>query len=160
MGDNGVIGFGTGDHKILESGHHANILIHFGHVLVWSSLAWKVWNFICSITTCMLLHFTAIYPLAVLSNWIPHPSLHFLNALFCFNFYTDFCILTFLLAEPSPLHTTTIVEKCTLKLVDEYKHMLCQATEPLATFLEYITYVGFVSVDNINYIFTLQLICL
>ncbi|KAL5582352.1 hypothetical protein UlMin_014794, partial [Ulmus minor] len=25
---------------------------------------------------------------------------------------------------PSPLHTTTIVEKCTLKLVDEYKHML------------------------------------
>ncbi|KAF7036729.1 hypothetical protein CFC21_047289 [Triticum aestivum] len=25
--------------------------------------------------------------------------------------------------EPSPLHTTTIVEKCTLKLVDEYKHM-------------------------------------
>lgn len=43
--------------------------------------------------------------------------------------------------EPSPLHTTTIVEKCTLKLVDEYKHMLCQATEPLSTFLEYITYV-------------------
>ncbi|KAG0538232.1 hypothetical protein BDA96_03G217500 [Sorghum bicolor] len=26
--------------------------------------------------------------------------------------------------EPSPLHTTTIVEKCTLKLVDEYKHMI------------------------------------
>lgn len=43
------------------------------------------------------------------------------------------------LAEPSPLHTTTIVEKCTLKLVEDYKHMLCQATEPLATFLEYIT---------------------
>lgn len=41
--------------------------------------------------------------------------------------------------EPSPLHTTTLVEKCTLKLVDEYKHMLCQATEPLSTFLEYIT---------------------
>nr|CAD27914.1 putative vacuolar ATPase subunit d [Mesembryanthemum crystallinum] len=42
--------------------------------------------------------------------------------------------------EPSPLHTTTLVEKCTLKLGDEYKHMLCQATEPLSTFLEYITY--------------------
>uniref|UniRef100_A0A804QVA7 Uncharacterized protein n=1 Tax=Zea mays TaxID=4577 RepID=A0A804QVA7_MAIZE len=42
--------------------------------------------------------------------------------------------------EPSPLHTTTIVEKCTLKLVDDYKHMLCQATEPLSTFLQYITY--------------------
>lgn len=44
-----------------------------------------------------------------------------------------------LIAEPSPLHTTTIVEKCTLKLVDEYKHMLCQANEPLSTFLQYIT---------------------
>lgn len=44
-----------------------------------------------------------------------------------------------MLSEPSPLHTTTIVEKCTQKLVDEYKHMLCQATEPLSTFLEYIT---------------------
>ncbi|KAI8007893.1 V-type proton ATPase subunit d2 [Camellia lanceoleosa] len=43
--------------------------------------------------------------------------------------------------EPSLLHTTTIVEKCTLKLVDEYKHMLCQATKPLSTFLEYITFV-------------------
>ncbi|AQK96315.1 V-type proton ATPase subunit d2 [Zea mays] len=43
--------------------------------------------------------------------------------------------------EPSPLHTTTIVEKCTLKLVDDYKHMLCQATEPLSTFLQYITLV-------------------
>ncbi|KAF9589060.1 hypothetical protein IFM89_018322 [Coptis chinensis] len=42
--------------------------------------------------------------------------------------------------EPSSLHKTTIVEKCTLKLVDEYKNMLCQATKPLSTFLEYITY--------------------
>ncbi|GJY13105.1 hypothetical protein Tco_0382414 [Tanacetum coccineum] len=41
--------------------------------------------------------------------------------------------------EPSPLHTTAIVERCTLKLVDEYKYMLCQATEPLSTILEYIT---------------------
>ncbi|GJZ41313.1 hypothetical protein Tco_0588199 [Tanacetum coccineum] len=31
------------------------------------------------------------------------------------------------------------VKKCTLMLVDEYKHMLCQATEPLSTFLKYIT---------------------
>ncbi|KAK1570927.1 hypothetical protein Q3G72_009145 [Acer saccharum] len=43
--------------------------------------------------------------------------------------------------KPSPLHTTRIVEKCTLKLVDKYKHMLCQATEPMSTFLEYITLV-------------------
>ncbi|THU51952.1 hypothetical protein C4D60_Mb06t36490 [Musa balbisiana] len=54
--------------------------------------------------------------------------------------------------EPSPLHTTTVVEKCTLKLVDEYKHMLCQATEPLSTFLEYITY-GYM-IDNVVLIVT------
>ncbi|KAK1561997.1 hypothetical protein Q3G72_004613 [Acer saccharum] len=42
-----------------------------------------------------------------------------------------------LLAEPSPLHTTMIVEKCTLKLVDENKHMLCQPTEPMSTFSKY-----------------------
>ncbi|CAN6896920.1 unnamed protein product, partial [Brassica oleracea] len=45
---------------------------------------------------------------------------------------------SYLQNEPSPLHTTTIVEKCTLKLVDDYKHMLCRATEPMSTFLEYI----------------------
>ncbi|XP_043808613.1 V-type proton ATPase subunit d2 isoform X2 [Manihot esculenta] len=54
--------------------------------------------------------------------------------------------------EPSPLHTTTIVEKCTLKLVDEYKHMLCQATEPLSTFLEYCTYGHMI--DNVVLIVT------
>ncbi|KAI6700581.1 hypothetical protein NL676_014905 [Syzygium grande] len=54
--------------------------------------------------------------------------------------------------EPSPLHTTTIVEKCTLKLVDEYKQMLCQATEPLSTFLEYITYGHMI--DNVVLIVT------
>ncbi|KAL1536443.1 hypothetical protein AAHA92_29096 [Salvia divinorum] len=42
--------------------------------------------------------------------------------------------------EPFLLHTTTIVEKCTLKLVDEYKHMLTQATEPLPTFLAFVIY--------------------
>ncbi|CAI5976472.1 unnamed protein product [Closterium sp. NIES-65] len=46
----------------------------------------------------------------------------------------------FLQNEPSPLHTTTIVDKCTQKLVDEFDHMRCQATEPLSTFLDYITY--------------------
>ncbi|RHN44190.1 putative ATPase, V0 complex, c/d subunit [Medicago truncatula] len=57
-----------------------------------------------------------------------------------------------IIAEPSPLHTTTIVEKCTLKLVDDYKHMLCQATEPLSTFLEYITYGHMI--DNVVLIVT------
>lgn len=57
-------------------------------------------------------------------------------------------ILILLNTEPSPLHTTTIVEKCTLKLVDEYNHMLCQATEPLSTFLEYIRFM------NCNFVFS------
>ncbi|KAK4409883.1 V-type proton ATPase subunit d1 [Sesamum angolense] len=59
---------------------------------------------------------------------------------------------SYLQNEPSPLHTTTIVEKCTLKLVDEYKHMLAQATEPLSTFLEYITYGHMI--DNVVLIVT------
>ncbi|CAL5338244.1 unnamed protein product [Camellia sinensis] len=54
--------------------------------------------------------------------------------------------------EPSPLQTTTIVEKCNLKLVDEYKHTLCQATEPLSTFLEYIIYGHMI--DNVVLIVT------
>ncbi|XP_009629856.1 V-type proton ATPase subunit d2 [Nicotiana tabacum] len=58
----------------------------------------------------------------------------------------------FLQNEPSPLHTTTIVEKCTLKLVDEFNHMLCQATEPLSTFLEYIRYGHMI--DNVVLIVT------
>ncbi|KAL8140849.1 hypothetical protein V2J09_006870 [Rumex salicifolius] len=59
---------------------------------------------------------------------------------------------TYLQNEPSPLHTTTLVEKCTLKLVDEYKHMLSQATEPLSTFLEYCTYGHMI--DNVVLIVT------
>ncbi|KAG5583213.1 hypothetical protein H5410_053840 [Solanum commersonii] len=51
-----------------------------------------------------------------------------------------------------PLHTTTIVEKCTVKLVDEFNHMLCQATEPLSTFLEYIRYGHMI--DNVVLIVT------
>jgi V-type H+-transporting ATPase subunit d len=43
----------------------------------------------------------------------------------------------FLANEPSPLHTTTISEKCTQKLVREFNHLRAQATEPLATFFGY-----------------------
>jgi len=42
--------------------------------------------------------------------------------------------------EPSPLHTTVIAEKCTEKLVKEFTHLRVQATQPLAQFLDYITY--------------------
>jgi len=54
--------------------------------------------------------------------------------------------------EPSPLHTTTIAEKCTDKLVKEFNHIRCQATNPLATFLDYITY-GYM-IDNIILLIT------
>lgn len=46
----------------------------------------------------------------------------------------------FLANEPSPLHTTTIAEKCTQKLVKEFNHLRAQATQPAAKFLDYITY--------------------
>jgi len=58
----------------------------------------------------------------------------------------------FLSNEPSPLHTTTIAEKCTQKLVKEFNHIRAQATEPLATFLDYITYQYMI--DNIVLLIT------
>jgi len=58
----------------------------------------------------------------------------------------------FLANEPSPLHTTTIAEKCTQKLVKEFNHLRAQATEPLATFLDYITYQYMI--DNIVLLIT------
>ncbi|GBG61341.1 hypothetical protein CBR_g20375 [Chara braunii] len=58
----------------------------------------------------------------------------------------------FLENEPSPLRTTTIVEKCTEKLVSQYKYLRCQAMYPLSTFLDYITYGHMI--DNIVLIVT------
>lgn len=58
----------------------------------------------------------------------------------------------FLQNEPSPLQVSTIVEKCTQKLVEEFRHMRCQASEPLATFLDYLTY-GYM-IDNVVLIVT------
>jgi len=46
----------------------------------------------------------------------------------------------FLANEPAPIHTTTIAEKCTQKMVKEFHHLRVQATEPLASFMDYITY--------------------
>jgi len=46
----------------------------------------------------------------------------------------------FLSNEPSPLHTTTIAEKATLKMVEEFEYMRVNANQPLASFLDYITY--------------------
>jgi len=58
----------------------------------------------------------------------------------------------FLANEPSPLHTTTIAEHCTAKLVDEFNHIKFQAVEPLTTFMDYITY-GYM-IDNIVLLIT------
>jgi len=58
----------------------------------------------------------------------------------------------FLAQEPSPLHTTTIAEKCTLKMVKEFNHLRAQAVEPLATFLDYISYQYMI--DNIVLLIT------
>jgi len=45
----------------------------------------------------------------------------------------------FLQNEASPISTTTLAEKCTAKLVEEFNFLKMQAVEPLATFLDYVT---------------------
>jgi V-type H+-transporting ATPase subunit d len=58
----------------------------------------------------------------------------------------------FLASEPSPLHTTTISEKCTQRLVKEFNHLRTQSVEPLSTFLDYISYQYMI--DNIVLLIT------
>jgi len=58
----------------------------------------------------------------------------------------------FLANEPSPLHTVTIAEKCTEKLVSEFIYIRANSAEPLTTFLDYITY-GYM-IDNIVLLIT------
>jgi len=58
----------------------------------------------------------------------------------------------FLQNEPSPISTTTLAEKCTEKLVEEFNFLKNQAVEPLATFMEYVTY-GYM-IDNIVLVIT------
>jgi len=58
----------------------------------------------------------------------------------------------FLANEPSPLHTTTIAEKCTEQLVLEFDYLRAHSVEPLSTFLDYITY-GYM-IDNIVLLIT------
>ena len=54
---------------------------------------------------------------------------------------------SFLQNEPSPIHTTTIAEHATRKLVDDFEYLRKNAVEPLSTFLDYITY-GYM-IDNV-----------
>ncbi|KYQ92045.1 vacuolar ATPase subunit DVA41 [Tieghemostelium lacteum] len=58
----------------------------------------------------------------------------------------------FLQGEPSPIHTTTIAEKATQKLVNEFNHIRNQAVEPLSTFMDYISY-GYM-IDNVVLLIT------
>jgi len=58
----------------------------------------------------------------------------------------------FLANEPSPLHTTTIAEKCTFKLVKEFAHIRAQTSQPLGSFLDYISYQYMI--DNIVLLIT------
>lgn len=58
----------------------------------------------------------------------------------------------FLSNEPSPLAVSTIDTKLKERLVSEFKHLRNQAVEPLATFLDYITY-GYM-IDNIVLLIT------
>lgn len=58
----------------------------------------------------------------------------------------------FLANEPSPLHTTTISERCTQRLVREFNHLRGQAVEPLSTFLDYMSYQYMI--DNIVLLIT------
>eukprot|EP00771_Trimastix_marina_P000912 gnl/Trimastix_PCT/1946.p1 GENE.gnl/Trimastix_PCT/1946~~gnl/Trimastix_PCT/1946.p1 ORF type:complete len:349 (+),score=120.05 gnl/Trimastix_PCT/1946:52-1098(+) len=63
---------------------------------------------------------------------------------------TDY--VTVLQDEPSPLSTNTLSQRLTARMVEEFRHLRDQAIEPLATFLDYITYSYMI--DNIILILT------
>ena len=58
----------------------------------------------------------------------------------------------YLANEASPLFTSTIVDRCTRKLVDDWKAMRAQADEKLARFLDFCTYGHMI--DNVVLIVT------
>lgn len=58
----------------------------------------------------------------------------------------------FLANEASPLYTSTIVERCTQKLVADWNYMRCQASDSLGTFMDYCTYGHMI--DNVVLIVT------
>ena len=54
--------------------------------------------------------------------------------------------------EPSPMSTSTLVTRCTAKLVAEFNYLKAHSEEPLTTFLDYCTY-GYM-IDNVVLIVT------
>ncbi|KAJ9066401.1 H(+)-transporting V0 sector ATPase subunit d [Entomophthora muscae] len=59
---------------------------------------------------------------------------------------------TLLQNEASPIATSTISERCTERLVEEFQYLRSQAVGPLALFLDYITY-GYM-IDNVILLIT------
>jgi len=58
----------------------------------------------------------------------------------------------FLQNEPTPISSSTLQEKCTEKLVEEFTFLRNQAVEPMSTFFDYITYKYMI--DNIMLVLT------
>jgi V-type H+-transporting ATPase subunit d len=58
----------------------------------------------------------------------------------------------FLANEPSPISTSTIAEKATQVLVDQFNYLRSNAVEPLSKFLDYITYAYMI--DNVVLLIT------
>ncbi|CAH7685152.1 V0 complex, c/d subunit of ATPase [Phakopsora pachyrhizi] len=58
----------------------------------------------------------------------------------------------FLANETPPISTTTIAEKATSRLVDEFNYIRSNASEPLSTFLDYMTYAYMI--DNVILLIT------
>nr|CAG8433726.1 5513_t:CDS:2 [Entrophospora candida] len=58
----------------------------------------------------------------------------------------------FLANEPSPIATSTIHEKATQKLIDEFKYVRANASEKLSKFLDYLTYAYMI--DNVILLIT------
>ncbi|KAJ1982031.1 H(+)-transporting V0 sector ATPase subunit d [Dimargaris xerosporica] len=54
--------------------------------------------------------------------------------------------------EPSPLATSTIADKCTQNLVDQFQYLYGQSVQPLTQFLDYFTY-GYM-IDNVILLIT------
>jgi len=58
----------------------------------------------------------------------------------------------FLANEPSPIQTTVLARKATSHMVEKFEYLRANATQPLATFLDYITYQHMI--DNVVLLIT------
>jgi len=63
----------------------------------------------------------------------------------------------FLANEPLPISTSTIADKATQILVDQFNYLRNNAVQPLANFLDYITCVFIVNYPTTMFLTTVQL---